>query len=79
MAWADGAKVSLVERYYQIGTNPFGQGHDRRIDATEWEVRVALDQFGNPLPVIGMRILDIEAGETTQECGFRSGAHALGE
>lgn len=74
-----GSEMTLVKRDHQIGTETFGQSHDRRIRTTQREVRVLLDEIADSLPIIRVRSLHIKTCETSQEGRFCVSSQALAE
>ena len=51
MIRADHGEVSPVERGNLMHVEPFGDGHEARIDTTKAQVGVGVDQLRDPLPV----------------------------
>ena len=63
-------EVSAIERHDQIGVQPLGEGYHRRIDPTEGEVGVAVDELSDPCPIIALRATNIDADERFEEASL---------
>lgn len=73
---ADRTEVAAVERDDQVRIEPIREHGDRRVDRSEWEVPVALDEVGDEGPVVGVRGFDIEVAQAPDECGLTTRAKA---
>ena len=62
--------MSAIERHDQIGVQPLGEGYHRRIDPTEGEVGVAVDELSDPCPIIALRATNIDADERFEEASL---------
>jgi hypothetical protein len=73
---ADRPKMPPVEGYDQISFEPFGERDDCGICATKRKVCVLLDELRHPRPVVGVRGLNVEMLEATQERRLRGSPEA---
>ena len=70
----DRSEVTPVKGHEKIGAQPLGQGDHGRVRAAEREIAVAMDQVGDPDPVLACRCLYLEDSQPAQEGGRRPGS-----
>lgn len=79
MAELDCAEVPVVDRGDTCDVHPFGHCHDVRVDGTEREALILLDQVNGPVEILRLRgkQLDLALLDRAQEGDLRAGAEML--
>lgn len=65
--WLHGTEVATIERHDGRRADSLGERDHRRIGTPQREVRVLVDEIGDPLEVLWSRPVDVECGEAPEE------------